>query len=284
MATKGEGRTGLLFVAPTISLYTIFFWAPLVFIFILSFMKWDIFHPMKFIGLENYKELFSDFYFLKSVVVTLTYSLSTTLLSVILGMMTAILLDRRGVIPSISRVLFFMTAVLPIISVGAIWTWAAGPQSYSALNLLMGFLGMHDQKWLADSRLALLCVIGFTVWRTTGFNALIYTAGLRGISPLYFDAAKIDGASRFHIIKDIIIPQLGPITAFLTITNMISNWNAFTPVWFLTKGGPGSATTVLSVHIYNYGFGRFRFGFASSAAIVLIGIVLVFTYLRLRRT
>lgn len=280
---RQERKAGLLFISPVLALYTIFFWVPLALVFTVSFMKWDMFNPMEFVGLDNYKKLFSDPYFLKSVSISLIYTLSTTGFLVFFGMMFAILFNRPGPVAFLGRMLFFMTAILPLISAGAIWVWITGPESYSALNSLMSFLGIGKKKWLADPHLALLCVIGFVVWKDTGFNTLIYTAGLRGIPSVYIDAGKIDGASRFHIIKDIIVPLLRPITLFLIITNMINGWNVFTTVWFLTKGGPGSATRVLPAYVYVYGFHRFQFGFASASAVVLISIVLVFTYIRLRK-
>lgn len=287
MSRKGvkrrETRTGFLFISPVLIHYTIFFWVPLVFVVVVSFTEWDMFNPLKFVGLKNYVKLFADPYFIKSLSISLIYTLSTTGLLVFLGMMLAILFNRPGMVPALARMLFFMTAIVPLISAGAIWVWITGPESYSALNSLMSFLGLSKKKWLADSDLALVCVIGFIVWKNTGFNVLIYTAGLRGIPPVYIDAARIDGASRFHIIKDIIIPLLNPITLFLVITNMIAGWNVFTPVWFLTKGGPGTATRVLPTYIYTYGFNRYQFGFASASAVVLICIVLIFTYIRLRR-
>lgn len=287
MPAKGlkrrEAGISLLFISPTLALYTIFFWVPMVFLVIVSLCKWDLFNPLKFVGLENYTRLFADPYFFKSLSISVIYTVSTTGLLVFLGMMFAILFNRPGTIASLARILFFMTAIIPLISAGAIWTWITGPESYSALNSLMSLLGLGRKKWLTDPDLALLCVIGFIAWKNTGFNALIYTAGLRGIPSVYIDAGRIDGASRFQIVKNIIIPLLNPVTLFLIITNMISGWNAFTPVYFLTKGGPGSATRVLPTYLYKYGFNRYQFGFASASAVVLIVIVFIFTYLRLRR-
>ena len=280
---RQEARVGFLFIGPVLIWYTIFFWAPLVLIAMVSFMKWDMFKPMKFVGLGNYHKLFLDRYFLKAFLISLVYASSSVGLLVFLGLMFAILFDRPGVIPSLGRMFFFMSAILPLISAGAIWVWIAGPESYSGLNSLMSFLRMGRGKWLAGSNTALLCVIGFAVWHGTGFNTLIYTAGLRGIPSVYIDAAKIDGASGFHIMGHIIIPLLRPITLFLIVTNLIAGWNAFTPIWFLTKGGPGTATRILPAYIYQFGFNRFRFGFASASALVLIGVVLIFTYIRLRK-
>lgn len=279
---KAEARAGISFVAPVIFWYAIFFWGPLVFVFTASFTEWDMFSQMEFVGLRNYKELFLEPYFFKSLSISLIYTLSSTALLVCLGLIFAVLFDRPGLIASLARLLFFMTAVLPLISAGAIWVWIAGPEAYSGLNSLMSFLGLGRKRWLVDSNTALLCVIGFNVWKNTGFNVLIYTAGLRGVPSVYIDAARVDGASKFNIIKRIVIPLLSPIIIFLTVINMINSWRMFAPVWFLTKGGPGTATRILPIYVYEYGFNQFRFGFASAAATILIGIVFIFTYLRLR--
>lgn len=280
---KREGRVAFSFIAPVIVSYGIFFWGPLAFILLLSFMKWDMFDAMQFIGLKNYSKLLSDPYFLKSLSISLIYTLSTTGLLLFFGVMLSILFDRPGLIPFLGRMFFFMSAILPLVSSGAIWTWIAGPESYSGLNSLMIILGLPTRQWLAGSSTALICVIGFMIWKNTGFNTLICWAGLRGIPSVYVDAAKIDGASRFRILTDITLPLLKPILIFLMITNMISGWGSFTAVWFLTKGGPGSATRVLPTYIYNYGFNRFQFGFASASAIMLIALILPFMYLRLRK-
>ena len=280
---KREARVAFSFISPVLILYTVFFWVPLILIVMVSFTKWDMFKPMKFVGLANYYKLFSDPYFLKAFLISSVYALSSVGLLIFFGLTFAVLFDRPGLIPFLGRMLFFMSAILPLISAGAIWVWITGPESYSGLNSLMSFLGMGRGRWLAGSNTALLCVIGFAVWHGTGLNTLLYTAGLRGIPSVYVDAARIDGASGFQIIRYIIIPLLRPITLFLVVTNLIAGFNAFTPIWFLTKGGPGTATRILPTYIYQFGFNRFRFGFASASAVVLIGIVLIFTYIRLRK-
>jgi multiple sugar transport system permease protein len=277
------GRTGYTFISPTLIHYAIFFWIPLILIILVSFTDWDMFNPMKFIGVKNYSDLFTDPFFRKSILISLIYAVSTTFLVVFVGMLIAILFDRPGPVAGTARILFFMTAVIPLLSGAAIWVYITGPEPYSGLNLVMKFLGLKTQKWQADSTLALPTVIGFAVWKNTGFNVLIYTAGIRGIPKDYLDCAEIDGANAFQRMIYLTIPLLRPITIFLLVTNMISGWAVFTPVWFITKGGPGSATRIMTSYIYEYGFGRFEYGYASAAAVILIAIVLVFTYLRLRR-
>jgi ABC-type sugar transport system permease subunit len=194
----------------------------------------------------------------------------------------AFLFDRPGPIASMARVSFFLTTIVPFLSAGAIWVWIAGPEKYSGLNLILRFFGFSPLRWLADPKLALMTVIGFTVWRGIGFSIMIYTAALRGIPAEYFDAATVDGASSFQRLRFITIPLLKSTTIFLLVVNMIGGWNAFTNIWFLTHGGPGSATRILTVHIYQYGFNLFKYGYAAATSVVLICIVLVFTYFRLR--
>ncbi len=289
MARKGAGidakigRTGYAFTSPVLVHYAIFFWIPLVLIIIVSFTDWDMFNPMKFIGLKNYGKLFADFFFRKAILISLIYTVSTTFLLVFLGMLIAILFDRPGPIASTARILFFMTAVIPLISGAAIWVYITGPEPYSGLNNVMRFLGLKTQKWQADPILALPTIIGFAVWKSSGFNVLIFTAGIRGIPKEYHDCAEIDGANAYQRMIYLTIPLLKPITIFLVITNMIGGWAAFTPIWFITHGGPGSATRVMTAYIYEYGFGRFEYGYACASAVILICIVLIFTYVRLRK-
>ncbi len=289
MASKGAGierkigRTGYTFISPTLIHYAIFFWIPLVLIVIVSFTDWDMFNPMKFIGVKNYEKLFSDAFFRKAIFISLIYAVSTTFLVVFLGLLLAVLFDRPGPIAGTARILFFMTAVIPLISGAAIWVYITGPEPYSGLNSVMRFLGLRAQKWQADSTLALPTIIGFAVWKNTGFNVLIFTAGIRGIPKDYLDCAEIDGANAYQRLIYMTIPLLRPISIFLIVTNMISGWAAFTPIWFITHGGPGSATRVMTAYIYQYGFGRFEYGYACASAVILVCIVLVFTYLRLRK-
>ena len=282
MRQSAETKTGFAFISPVLIHFAVFFWIPLIFILLLSFGQWDMFGTPKFVGIENYKELFSDRFFVKSLLISVTYALSTTVLLTFLGMAFAFLFDRPGPIAAMARILFFMTAIMPLISAAAIWVWITGPEGYSGLNLVLRFFGFSPLRWQADPQLALGTVIGFSIWKNVGFNILIFTAGLRGIPAVYQDAAKVDGANWLQRILFITIPMLKPTTLFLVVINMINGWNVFTPVWFLTHGGPGTATRILTTHIYHYGFGQFKYGYASAASVVLVGIVLVFTYFRLR--
>lgn len=239
-----------------------------------SFMDYDLFSPRKFIGLNNYILLFKDNYFITAVKNTLVYVVFNLSLTMILGLLFAIMLNSKLIKTSYARVAFFLPHIASMVSVSIIWIWLFDANK-GFINYFIGLFGVNSQNWLADPKLAMPAIILMSVWKWCGYNMLIYLSGLQSIPAMYNEAATVDGASKFQVFRHITLPLLSPTTFFLFITGMINSFNIFEQVNVMTNGGPLNATTTIVHQIYIRAFTQYRTGYASAQSVVLILIILI---------
>jgi ABC-type sugar transport system permease subunit len=275
--------TPWLFIAPSLAIFTTFHFFPLAILIYASFTKWNLISPPQFIGLENYLKVISDDLFIKSLLITITFVFTSIIINVILSLGIALLTEKpNSKLATLCRFIIFIPYVLPDAASAGIWNLLFFPHPSSPVNVLLSQLGIGWQGWIEDKNLALPTIILYYIWKNVGFSTLVYVAGLKAIPKIFYDAAEVDGASRLDTIKYVIIPLLKPITLFILITSLISGWQSFTDIFVLTKGGPGTATTTLSIYIYHTAFGEGLAGRAAVAAIILFIITLALTIIQLR--
>lgn len=239
-----------------------------------SFMDYDLFSPRKFIGLNNYISLLKDNYFIIAVKNTLVYVVFNLSLTMILGLLFAIMLNSKLIKTGYARIAFFLPHIASMVSVSIIWIWLFDVNK-GFINYFIGLFGIKSQNWLADPKLAMPAIILMSVWKWCGYNMLIYLSGLQSIPEMYNEAATVDGASKFQIFRHITLPLLSPTTFFLFITGMINSFNIFEQVNVMTNGGPLNATTTIVHQIYIRAFTQYRTGYASAQSVVLILIILI---------
>jgi len=270
--------TGLLFLLPSILVFAVFKYYVLGYNLYLSLTSWNFFSQAKrFIGLKNYIHIFEGKFFWKVLMNTLSYTLGATILATLLGFIFAVLLfKKRSVSGSIFKTLFFIPNITTASAMAILWVWIFDPL-FGLSGQIFSIFGAESPHWLTDPNLAMLVVISLSVWRSAGYVMLIYISGLTSIPSELYEAATVDGASKFQQLRYITIPLLSPTTLFLLMTSVISAMQVFDIVAVMTNGGPFGATTVLNFYIYQKAFGESRAGYAAALSILLFLLILSFT-------
>lgn len=273
-----------MFLLLPLILYTIWVIAPTIYTFYLSFTEWDGLTSPQFIGLENYKYLFDDPTFYKSLINNLKWLIIFLAFPVVVGLFLAMLLSQdikwaRGFKASI-----YSPMILAPVVIGLIWSWIYQPQG-GLLNNTLTYIGLKSltRGWLSNPETALYAVIGAAVWRHTGYVMLLFLAGLTSISPTVIEASKIDGASAWQRFRFIILPLLKPTTVIVIVITMIQSLRAFDFVSMMTRGGPFNSTNVLAFYMYSEAFRNYNMGYGAAIAVILFLIMFVFIALYLRQ-
>jgi multiple sugar transport system permease protein len=246
----------------------------------LSFTSWDLLTPPKWVGLANYTALFSDPNFLSSLGITLRYTLESVVPLILLSLGLALLLNRRLRLSGLYQVIYFVPVVIPAVVSAIIWGLLYRPSG--VVNNGLGLFGVDPLPWLASAQYALHAIVIVSVWGGFGYATLILLAGLQSIPPEYGEAAAIDGASRWRVVRDITLPLLAPRLLFVTATSVAALLTSFVVPYVMTNGGPGTATRVLPLLIYQTGFEFLHAGQASAMAFILLLITLIFTAFQFR--
>jgi multiple sugar transport system permease protein len=272
---------GYIYGGPVILAFLAFNLYPMALGLYLSFTKWDILTPAVFVGLANYSTLLGDDLFGQALRQTLYYAVASVAGTTILSLGLALALNRRLRSIGVYRTFFFLPAVTAIIAIATVWRWLYNSE-YGLLNALIGIVGIHPVNWLGDASLAMPAVILMSVWRSAGFNTVLFLAGLQGVPQEYYEAASIDGAGRWQRLRHITLPLVSPTTFFVVVNGLIGSWQVFDQVYILTRGGPELATTTVVYLIYSNGFVWYKTGYASAMAYALFLIILLFTFIQFR--
>lgn len=284
--TRRAGRPGRLadalagytFAAPNMVLLGIFLLYPLVAAFLLSFQRYSGFGVAQWIGIGNYANLLSDAVFWQALGNTTVFTVLTLLLSVGLGLGLAVLLNGPMPGRSVFRTIIFIPMVVSGVASGLIGVLIFD-ENTGVLDKGLNAFGLAPIPWQSNGVAAMVAVILMTVWGRTGFNMVIYLAGLQGISPELHEAAELEGANGWQRFRAITFPLLGPSTFFLLIINVIYSFQVFDLVFVLTGGGPGNSTEMLTNYAYDtaFGPGNRAQGYGATIGMVLLVLMLAFT-------
>lgn len=269
---NNERFAGWVFILPALLGTLIFIVIPVICSFGLSFTKWDLLNPIRFVGLDNYKEIFSEALFFKIFWNTVVFAISTSVLGVIIPLILACILNSKIRGSEFYKTAYFLPFITPMIVIGVVWEWIFDPN----IGLLNHILHLHI-NWLYDTHFAMQALIIVSVWKLIGYNMVIFLSSLSGISQSMFEAAKIDGATPFQTFKNVTIPLLSPSIFFVVIITAISSFQVFDLIYLMTQGGPLDSTNVLVYAIYKNAFEYFNVGKASAIAYILFFIILVLT-------
>lgn len=269
-----------LFIAPVIVLFGIFRVIPALQTLLYSFYKVELLRGrFTFIGLENFYSLLTDEIFRRATVNTLTYVITIVPISAFLGLILAVLFNAKFHLKEFFKAVYFSPMVTSTVAAAMVWWWMYNPQ-FGIFNVLLKLVGLPEQPWLMSSHMALPSIIIFSIWKTLGYNMIIYLAGLQAIPQQFYEAATIDGASAFGRFWRISVPLLAPTTTFILIYNGILAFQVFDQVFVLTGGGPANSTNVVVLDLYRQAFERYNFGYASAEAMVLFIFILGVTVLQ----
>ncbi len=274
-------RDAFLLVSPFVLLYLVFFIYPTFRVVQLSFTDAPLIGEGSFIGFENYRELFGDALFWKSLRNTFYFVLLTVIPNTALGLLFALMVVRLKRLKSVVLAAFFLPYMLPVSVVTLIWQWLLNTQ-FGILQPIFVALTGENLAVFTDRNWAMPSVAFITVWWTVGFNMLLFIAGLQGISKEYYEAASLDGATGTQIFRYVTWPLLWPITALVLTLQLIAQLKIFDQVYLLTGGGPFNSTIVTLQYMYREAFQRFDGGYSSTIAMALFVIILVASLLQYR--
>ncbi|UGT72178.1 sugar ABC transporter permease [Nocardia gipuzkoensis] len=282
MARRRE-RAGWAFVAPNVAAVAIFLLFPLAFSLYLSFHSWDLFSPMRFVGLDNYRRLFgSDPLFLIAVRNTAVFTVLTLVPTVTIGLAVAAALNRKLAGIGIFRTIAFLPLVASAVAMAVVWRFLFTDDGL--LNLALGWIGIDAVPWLTDPDWALVSLSIVTVWKSVPFATVILLAAMQGVPETLYEAAKIDGAGALRRFFAITVPLIRGPLSFVFIITIINSVQAFDQAYALTggNGGPETGTYLLGIMVFQNAFGFYEVGYASALAWVIFAMLFVLTLVQLR--
>ena len=278
---KRENLTPYLYLAPFLLFFIVFQIYPIFQGLYVSLTKWDLATPPRFVGLANYAGLLKDTLFWTALRNTSLFVLMNAPLAVVIPLCLAMLVNEPIHGRAIFRSAFSTPLMISVATVGVLWQWFYNP-AFGLINYYLGLVGLPGQNWLSQTGWAMVAVVVTTVWWTSGFNMILFLAGLQDIPEHLYDAAKIDGAGGWALFRYVTLPGLRATLLFVGVTTIIGSFRVFGQVFVMTNGGPFDSTRTIVQHIYESGFRYFKMGVASSVAWVLFGIVLIFTFIQFR--
>ncbi|MDP8232370.1 MAG: sugar ABC transporter permease [Candidatus Zophobacter franzmannii] len=298
---KKKSFSPYLYILPAFIIILLFRFIPIILSFFLSFFDWKITGPGGFIGLDNYARLVTDKYFWQSMLNTFYVVIYVVPFSIILSLLFAVMLNGIKKFVSFFRTLYFIPFVTSMVAVSIIWKIIFNQQSGLA-NYFFKMVGIEPLKWLAEPTgiwtmfmsnfnialphwmggpsLALFCIIIVSIWKSVGYNTIIYLAGLQNISNVYYEAAEIDGASKKRQFFNITLPLVSPTTFYVMMMTTITTFQTFSQVYLMTGppiGGPQGTTKLIVYYIFEQGIDKNDFSYASAVALVLFLIILGLT-------
>jgi len=255
---------------------------PVLYSFFISFTNWQIVLPPVWVGVRNYTEQLSSPTFWKVMWNTFYYTLGYVPLSMLASLTMAIFVNQklRGI--SFFRSLYFLPVVSSGVAVALVWGWIYHP-TFGVLNwFLDAVFKIQGPRWLSDPKWAMPSLIILGVWRSMGNNMIIFLAGLQGVPHELYEAARIDGANRWHEIQDVTIPLITPTIFFVLIMSIIGSFQVWEATYLLTQGGPAKATLTISYYIFQQAFEWFHMGIGAALAYILFFIIAVITAIQFR--
>ena len=284
IAQKKENFTGALFIAPYLIGYVIFQGLPFLIAVVLGFTNVRYISKLEdasFVGINNFIRMFTDVDTMKALGRTGLYSLMYVPLIMVCGFFIAYMVNKGIHCKNLVRSMFFLPYVSNMVAVAVVFKLLLGPDG--PVVYILSALGSENPPYLLYGlNTALPTVVCIAVWKGIGLNFITYLAALQNVSADLLEAAQIDGASKWQRIKNIVIPMISPTTFFLMISSVITSLQNFTTIQALTGGGPGQATTVMSINIIRTAFTNYQTGYASAQALVMFLIVLIITLIQWR--
>lgn len=267
-----------LFLLPTIVSVAAFLVVPLFAGLAIAFADWNVVSGIggiEWVGFGNFTQLLQDDKFWASAGRTLFYAGVGTPLTIFVGMLLGLLLNRPMPLRGLLRAIFYLPSLVNVIAAGTVWLTLLNPQS-GIVNQLLRALGVSDPPgWFVSQDWALPAIVFMSVWMGAGYVSLLVIAALQDLPHELYESTKIDGAGAFRQFTTITFPGLVPILTFLLITSFIGRSQGFGTIQFMTGGGPGEATTVLSYYMYEVGFQNYRFGYAAAIGVMSMIAVLI---------
>lgn len=272
--SRYRNRWGWLLISPAVSGLTLWVALPLLVSLVASLCDWDMVGPPQYIGLNNYKMMFTvDPSFWQAVGVTAYYTFAGVPVQIIVAFVTALLLNTnvRGI--RFFRTLYYLPSILPIAVNSVLWLWLFNPH-FGLLNIILEWFGFPPQRWVFGSETVIPSFILMSLW-SVGSTVIIFLAGLQGIPRELLEAVEIDGGSGWHRFRHIILPLMTPIIFYTVVIGFITGVQTFTQPFMMTGGGPANASLFYVLHLYRQAFQFSHMGYACAMAWFLFVVTMI---------
>jgi multiple sugar transport system permease protein len=271
-----------LFILPILLVFGLFRIYPSIQTLVYSFFDINLVaKTLKPVGVKNFILLVHDATFLKAITNTVIFTFYIVVFSTVIGLVLASLFTSRMRGAAILKAVYFAPFITSTVAAAVVWTFLYNPR-FGLFNALLSMVGLPTRGWISSSKDALTAIVIFSIWKTVGYNMVIFIAGLQNIPDSFHEAAIIDGAGALRRFLRISIPLVAPTTVFVVMYNTILALKVFDQVFVLTAGGPAESTTVVVLQIYRQAFENYRFGYAASMAFVLFALIISITVVQYR--
>jgi ABC-type sugar transport system permease subunit len=278
---NSQAFVAFLFLILPVSLLIILKIYPIFYNLYLSFTRYELFEPPRFVGLRNYRYIAQNSTARQSIWNTLLFTVQAVPLGTALALVVAKLLDENLYGKIMFRTLYYLPVISSVVVSAMIFRWIFNPQQ-GLLNYFLGFLRIPPQTWLSDPNLALPSLVMVTIWGSIGGNMIIFLAGLQDIPGDVLEAAKVDGANALQRFLQITIPLMRPVILFVVVTFTISIFRNFGLIFMLTQGGPLNRTNTLVWEVYMSVFANLRLGRGAALSMVMLVMVFILTIFSFR--
>lgn len=288
LAQLNEQKVSYLFIAPAVILFLVFVVGPLIASFYWSFTEYDGIHAPKWVGIDNYKTIFTDdARFWKAVRNTIFYTVGVIPPGVALSLLLAIAVDQHIRFKNFFRVIYFIPSVTSVIALSVIWKWLFAGEKYGLINYLLILIGLKPIDWLMSPVWTLPAIMIMSIWAGIGYNMILFLAGLQTIPTTVYEAADIDGANIWDKFWHITVPLLKPTMVFVIIIGFIASFQVFERIYIMTEsefgiGGVLDCALTLVAYLYDMGFRKFHMGYASAVGYIVFVIIFGLTILNLK--
>ena len=274
-----------MFLAVPLLFFVVIRFYPAVEAFGIAFTEWNLLSPARFVGLQNFWRILEDPVFWISFKNTFLYLIVGTPLSLMLSFLVAYYLDQVRFGHGLIRAFYFIPHLTTSVAMAWVWRWFYQPPPIGLFNNILNVVGLETQPFLRSTAQALPAVLAPAIWAGLGFQVVLFMAGLRAIPSSYYEAARIDGAGKWMILREITLPLLRPTIVFLVVISSIGFLRIFDTVYNMTDngaGGPLNSTKPLVLYIYESAFRSYRMGYAAALTIILFVILLSISLIQLR--
>jgi len=269
-----EPLTFYLLISPWLIGLLVFVLGPIIASLVLSFFQWDLISPAKFIGLRNFKEMFTiDPIFWQSLKVTVIYVAFRVPLALVTALILALMMNQKVPGIGVFRTIYYLPSVVSGVAVSMMWIWVFNP-NFGLMNGALSAIGISGPGWFSSTTWALPTMI-LTSLYSVGSTAIIFLAGLKNIPDTLYEAADLDGASTLQKLFQITIPQLTPTILFNMIMLLITSFQVFTEALIITGGGPANSTMFFNLYLYQNAFAYSKLGYASALAWILFTLTFI---------
>jgi multiple sugar transport system permease protein len=279
--------TGWLFALPFLAIFAVFLAIPIVASFVLSFTGFGIanlrdWFSAEWVGFDNYSQLVDDERFRKAARNTAVFVVFGVPLTIALGLLAAVGVNQAlGRLVPFFRAGYYLPVVTSIVAIAVIWRYLLHPD-YGLVNGALDAIGIDGPNWLGQRSTALPSIIALGVWRSLGFDMVIFLAALQGINPALYEAARVDGAGPVQIFFRITLPLLKPVILFLTVITSAGYLQLFEEPFVMTGGGPLDSTLSVAMYVYDQGFRFLNLGYASAVSYALFVAIVALAFIQFR--